>query len=161
MKKKVKKQEIISRFVRQWGENESAKGLPVARTGLAKMQMAKRMRYCRTRARRQLFCRQPDAFASGETEKKTEEKARFLSRPFLIVFIGLSCCFLSFPQLSCGNNFGRYDCMSHTGCRGNTPAAGYRGCVSPCLAVGVQGARGPCFVFAPFMPSTFRRGLRT
>ena len=42
------------------------------------------------------------------------------------------CCFSS-PQLSCGNNPVRYDCMSHTGCRGDTPAAGVQGARSPLL----------------------------
>ena len=77
-------------------------------------------------------------------KRKNKRWENVFSQPLFLSFsLCPCCCHFSSPPSTCGNNLVRYDCMSHTGCRGDTPAAGYRGCVSPCLVTRVQGARSP------------------
>ena len=89
--------------------------------------------------------RQPDATHPGKTIKRSGERIHSLNRSFSFSLCPW-CCFSS-PQLPCGNNPVRYDCMSHTGSRADCPGAGYRGRIGPCLCNGSTGGEEPlCFV---------------
>ena len=76
----------------------------------------------------------------GKQQKRRWRK--FISiHAFFLFSLCPWCCFSS-PKLSCESHFIRYDCMSHSGSRGNapggsrgdTPGAGYRGRIGPCFS---------------------------
>ncbi len=86
------------------------------------------LRHCRHTGRRR------NAANRMQSIRRKQQKRRwrkFISVHAFFLFSLRPWCSFSSPQPSCGNNPVRPNCMSHSGCRDDVPAAGVQGLRKP------------------------------